>query len=99
MKTRKITLATVKSFIRKNRTNLLINVKSEFDGMIDGKQIRNDGFIKATETDKHFERTLGISRAWFVGDSIDYFTAFENETLTGIEVSNCCGHFILAIEK
>lgn len=33
---RKITLAGLKSFIRKHKDNLYIKVKNDFDGMVDG---------------------------------------------------------------
>lgn len=100
---KRITLATVKSFIKKNRENLYINVKSRFDGMTDCVESLNDGFQKAaTDTDKHTqEHSLGIKGAWFVGSSRDYFQPYDNigGDMTGIEVSNSCGSFILAIRS
>lgn len=95
----KITKATVKSFIKKNKATLFINVKSSFDGMVDGCTSHNDGFVPAKETTEHMEHTLGVVGAWFVGQSRDYFTAFEDETRTGVTVSNSCGLFVLAINK
>lgn len=95
---KKITAATVKSFIKKNRANLFINVKSDFDGMTDSVERRTDGFKKAKE-EAHHEATLGIEGVWFVGSSRDYFTAYETATMTGYEVSNSCGTWICAIEK
>lgn len=102
---KKITLSTVKSFIRKNREHLYINVKSSFDGMTDGVEQLHNGFVK-TEQDKteslnssYYKSTQGINGAWFVGSSRDYFTAFENENFKGYEVSNACGCFILSIQK
>ena len=102
---KKITLSTVKSFIKKNRENLFINVKSSFDGMTDGVEQLHKGFIKA-KADKtisinsdYYNRTQGIEGAWFVGGSRDYFTAFDKDNLTGYEISNSCGTFILSISK
>jgi hypothetical protein len=101
----KITLATVKSFIKKNRENLFINVKSSFNGMIDGCESLHDGFKKAEPdntqslSSSYYKATQGIKGAWFVGDSRDYFYPFESDELTGIRVSNSCGCFILAINK
>ena len=102
----KITLATVKKFIRNNRDNLVINLKSDFDGMTDCVQNRDGGFCKAEKEnreDRPFytndDRTLGIKKAWFVGGSRDYFTAYEDAIYRGINISNCCGRFILAIKK
>ena len=101
MNAKKITKATVKSFIRKNANNLYINVKSSFDGMTDCCESLHNGFVKAKKEPQAtcMENSMGIAGAWFVGNSGDWFSAFENDNLTGIEVSNCCGHFILAIEK
>lgn len=102
---KKITLTTVKSFIKNNRENLLINVKSSFDGMTDCCESQHEGFKKA-EPDKtqslnsdYHKATQGIKGAWFVGSSRDYFNHYETDTLIGIEVYNSCGTFILAIEK
>jgi hypothetical protein len=99
MTTKKITLATVKSFIKKNNGQLFINVKSEFDGMVDGCVSKFDGFVKAEQETKMIDATLGIKDAWFVRDSNDYFKPYETENLKGIEVMNSCSHFILAIVK
>jgi hypothetical protein len=98
---KKITLSTVKSFIRKNSDSLLINIGSRFDGMQDCVSSVNSGFMSATKDSREWNQrnTLGIQGAWFVGSSRDYFTAWETETMQGIEVSNCCGSFTLAISK
>jgi hypothetical protein len=98
-KMKKVTKATVKSFINKNIDNLLINVKSSFDGMTDCCEPLHEGFKKATKSDSRERWNLGIEEAWFVGQSRDYFTTYETSELKGYEVSNCCGHFIIAIEK
>lgn len=101
LSSKKITLATVKSFIKKNKESLLINVKSRFDGMTDGVEQVEGGFVKAVETTNHSENTLGIAGAWFVGQSRDYFRFFENigGDMIGIDVSNSCGRFVIAIKK
>lgn len=99
MTNKKITRATVKSFINKNSSNLFLNVKSSFDGMTDGCERHNGGFQEAKKTTEHQDNTLGVAGAWFVGDSRDYFTSFSNEIFEGVEVSNSCGHFILAVKK
>lgn len=95
----KITLATVKSFVRKNGPALHILKKSRFDGMTDGCESTGDREFSPVlksdlDCDKH---TLGIAGAWFVGSSRDYFTPFEKDGFKGFEVYNCCGHFTLAI--
>jgi hypothetical protein len=69
---KKITMATLKSFINKNKAALFINVLSEFDGMTDGCESRDGGFQKIEV--KTFEpHTLGIKGLWLVGSSRDNF--------------------------
>ena len=97
MKTTKITLATVKKFIRENIENLYINKKSSFDGMVDCVMPLDGGF-KPVEFVEVQPYNLGIDGAWFVGGSRDYFTFYKDSIFKGIEVSNSCGHFILSIK-
>lgn len=101
-------MATVKSFVKKNRENLLINLKSSFDGMIDGLSYINNGFVKAEKENREGhaftsndlqKHTLGIRGAWFVGSSRDYITPFQDGNLIGFEIYNSCGHFYLAVSK
>ncbi len=95
----KITLSTIKSFVRKNGPALHILTRSRFDGMTDGCESTGDReFTPVLPSDIHAEKhTLGIAGAWFVGSSRDYFTAFEKDGFQGYEVYNCCGHFTLAV--
>jgi hypothetical protein len=95
----KTTLSTIKSFIRKNEGNLFINVKSSFDGMIDGQSYYHEGFTKAEKDEDNARNTLGVNGAWFVNHSRDYLTPYDNGNFAGYEVSNCCGHFIIAVKK
>lgn len=100
MKTTKITLATVKSFIKKNAGNLFIKVISDFDGMTDGLEFKKGAqFEKAEPETRLVEETLGIKGAWFVGQSRDYFKAYEDDRFIGFHVWNSCGSFDIAIEK
>tara|TARA_R110000772_G_scaffold253337_1_gene368970 strand:+ start:298 stop:600 length:303 start_codon:yes stop_codon:yes gene_type:complete len=94
---KKITKATIKSFIKNNLNNMYIRNNSKFDGMVDGvTECGNGSFRKAEKSEKHNDYTLGVKEAWFVGSSNDYFTAYEYNGFKGYEVSNCCGNFILA---
>lgn len=103
----KPTIATVKSFIRKNADNIFINVKSSFDGMTDGVEQLRDGFkpLQKNErqgvftTDHNSNPSLGFNGIWFVGDSRDYVQPYENENMQGYEVSNSCGSWIVATRK
>ena len=96
----RITLATIKAFIRKNRENLYIDVKSTFDGMVDCVMPCGDGaFTKALTPDDGYnhQNKLGIQGAWFVLGGGDRFYPFEKDGFKGYEVYNCCGTFILAV--
>ena len=94
---KKITLATFKSFVKKNRAQLLINVGSSFNGMTDCVQSTNDsGFSTALDADTPFNNNLGIHGVWLVFGSRDYFYPTNENGLTGIKVSNCCGSFTIA---
>lgn len=97
--TKKITLATLKSFIRKNGDNMLVNVKSSFDGMVDGCTANNNGFLKAQPTEREYlkENNLGFAGIWVVGSGRDYIKSYNENNMKGFEVSNCCGRFIVAI--
>lgn len=105
---KKITLATVKAFIAKNRGELHISCRSRFNGMTDGVESCNDqGFtpVAAPSTEgKAFknlgrDNTLGIAGAWFVFGSRDSFSAYDDGKFSGIKVYNCCGSFVLAVAK
>ena len=90
----KITLATVKTFIKAE--GLLIETRTRFDGMTDGCERCGDTSIRPVELGAHFaENTLGIHGAWFVLRGGDYLRRLETQTHYGIEVYNCCGTFNL----
>lgn len=100
MENKKITLATFKSFIKKNKEALLINEVSRFCGMNDSVMYnQEEAFTKIKEETGNLKNNLGICGLWLVGSSRDYFTAYEDEKFTGIEVYNCCGTQIIAIAK
>lgn len=95
---KKITLATVKSFLKANANHLYINVKDKFSGMVDGLESHHAGFQEVKITTEHMEYTKGITGAWFVGESRDYFTFYCKDGFEGIQVDNSCGRFILAVK-
>jgi len=100
MEEKKITLATIKSFIRKNKEHLHIDCKSSFDGMVDCVMpCKGHGFEKATMVDKGHAHNLGIDGAWFVGQSRDSFSNVVSDDYEGFYISNCCGSFSIAIPK
>lgn len=91
----KFTMASVKSFVRKNKGNLKIKTKSSFDGMVDGCVYDHKAsFVPVKETTTHVEHTLGIPGAWFVGggrDMVDPITV--NDKVVGFKCFNSCGSF------
>ena len=95
----KTTKSTIKSFIRKNISNLFINITSSYDGMVDGCTSYHDGFTKATSDNANVRNTLGIAGAWFVNGSRDYFETYNENGFIGYSVCNSCGRFILAVKK
>lgn len=97
----KITLSTVKKFIRENANNLFANCTSSFDGMTDCVESRDDGFVKVDPNKINLkqEHDLGIERLWFVRGSRDYFEAYEQGNLKGIRIFNSCGSSIIATSK
>ena len=96
---KKITRATFKSFVKRNEGKLFIRNKTTFDAMIDGVSSCGDQSFAPVENEEIISPyTLGIMGVWLVGQSRDYFTSFKQGEFEGIEVSNCCGNFIIAIK-
>jgi hypothetical protein len=97
---KKITLATVKEFIKKNETALFVKKESSFDGMSDMVEFDKAAEFKAArKTENHIQCTLGIDGVWVVGGSRNWFKKFENENFIGIEINNCCGTSLIGIKK
>lgn len=99
--TAKITLATVKAFIKKNADSIFILEKSTFDGMVDGVRNVPGGakWVKPEGTlDLEDKATLGFRGVWFVRGSRDYFNAYNQDGYVGYEVSNCCGSWTVAVK-
>lgn len=100
---KKTTLATIKCFIstEAKRNNLYIKELSKFNGMTDGTEEVNDDFhlVDSKLINLGTQYTFGISKAWFVGYSRDYFTVFADEKYIGYKVHNSCGSFILAMDR
>ena len=98
LKTKKITLATLKSFINKNE--VYIKMESSFDGMSDMIEYdKNAKYMPAQKTDNNVKNTLGLNGLWLVGSSRNYFRYFEDENFYGIDVTNCCGSSLIAVKK
>lgn len=96
---KKITIATVKSFIKMNPEFLFINIKSRFDGMTDGVEDRHAGFQKIRKATQFHERTMGYEGVNFTSSTKNWCERYEDEFYQGFRVDNCCGCFIVAILK
>jgi hypothetical protein len=94
---KKITMATIKRFIKNNKENMYIKVRSEFDGREDSVIDSKSEFSPVKESTNMKDRQ-GIDGAWFVGGSKNYFTSYNGNGLTGYRVDNCCGSFVLAVK-
>ncbi len=100
MTTKKITLATIKAFIKKNRATLLIEQTSRFYGMSDCVETcMGHSFGPAQPADHACENNLGIAGVWFVFGSRDYFEVIDSDKVTGYRVYNCCGSFNIGVSK
>lgn len=97
----KPTLATLKSFFRKNEGKLFIAVKSDFDGMVDCVMPCSGKFKPATKSERvhQISNDLGYNGVWLVGSSRDHIKPYYDDDLIGYEVYNCCGSWIVAVSK
>ena len=96
--TKKITLATVKSFAKRNAEFLYVKNISDFDGMVDGVR-QNEGAtfrIPEGQLDLTNSHTWGIG-CWFVLGGRDWFSPYNQDGWNGLEVSNYCGNFVIAV--
>lgn len=94
LKDKKITLATLKKFIKEE--GLFLKIKSKFDGMIDGSAPGKNMYEPVEKTESLISHTLGIEGMWCVGSSRDYFTYVNDGQYEGIEVYNSCGCVTIA---
>lgn len=101
---KKITLATIKSFLRKNEGSLFVSHEYSFDGMTDCCQPSRDQSIKTLEGafNKDDKSAFGFNGLWFVGGGGDNFYPKEIESngvkYTGFEVYNCCANFTILVK-
>ncbi len=91
---KKITMGTLKSFIKKSN-ELFVEVKQSFCGMSDCVEvIENPEIVLVSK-----ENAIGHSGVWCVGGGRDYLSFIEREKMFGIKVSNSCGYGILWTNK
>jgi len=98
---KKATMATIKSFIRKNQGNLYVRYIGSFDGMTDSVEHipASDRSFQPVQPGTHPSHDLGIHGAWFVGSSRDYIMPIAENGFVGFHVYNCCGSFDLAVRS
>ena len=94
----KITLSTLKKFVRENAGNIYVKVLSSFDGMTDCVERVEDDFKLITIKEDN-GNNLGLPGIHLVGSSRDSFTAYNSDEFEGIEIYNCCGSCIVARKK
>lgn len=94
----KITLSTLKKFVRENSGNIYIKVLSSFDGMTDCVERVEDDF-KLIPIKEDNGNNLGLSGVHLVGSSRDSFTAYNSDEFEGIKIYNSCGSCIVARKK
>lgn len=100
--TKRITLATVKSFMKKamETSGLFIHPKSSFNGMTDGIEQVEAKITKVTELNFDKKNDFGTGHLmWFVLGGRDYFQFVRRGPYYGIEVHNCCGSFLVLTEN
>ena len=90
---KRITLASLKKFIKENKDNLYAFRSNDFDGMTDCVQEvkQSSKKVKASKINLEDKNTLGIGAIWLVGSSRDWFKWFSDEIFEGIHISNCFG--------
>lgn len=98
-----ITLATIKSFIKRNSKNLFIKNVRVHNSMVDGCESVNSDFIKVDVDLLRLakkESDLGVPGADFAmykGRGGDLFSVYDKDGFVGYEVYNCVGTFIIAV--
>jgi len=92
---RKFTLASLKSFIKKNEKTLYIKVNSSFNGMNDSVEtVKSDLMqVNAEKIDFTRKRTFWINGLQLVGHSDDKFEISKNGK--AVNIFNCCWDYTL----
>ncbi len=93
----RITIVTIKNFIRDNKLNLWIKHSFSHNGSIDGIEYSEDkSFSPVEKADRSLDNNLGIAGAWFVLGSRDSFSEYKQNGFLGYDVYNSCGSFTIA---
>ena len=86
LRNKRITLATLKSFIRNAKHQLFVEQHSNFNGMTDMVESVDREIFPVEKED-----AIGHKGVWCVGSSSNSFKFAEKEGYHGITVWNCCG--------
>jgi len=96
----RITRATLKSFIKRNKVNIFVKVVSDFDGMTDMVEHRKDAQFKQIEVlDEKLKQSFGFIMDGVFITGRDWFKHYEDENFYGIELYNSTGTSIIAVKK
>ena len=95
----KVTMATVKAFVRKNKGRIYVRNLSDFNAMTDCVERSADREFYLAEVEEDSMHTLGVKGAWFVLSSRDRMMPIESDEFVGFHVYNSCGSFDLAVKK
>lgn len=95
---KKITRATVKSFIRRHRDHLFVMSISSFDGQEDARMaFDKPEFLSVEVWDVNNQRTLGVEGVYFRENTS--FKAYSGHGFEGFEVSHSGADFVLAVRS
>lgn len=94
---KKATIATVKSFVRKNRSALHVLTESQYDSGQDGVRKCSTPVFTPAQDAGNVEHTMGVQGAWIVGGGRDYITPFCKDGFEGYNVYNSCGSFSVGV--
>lgn len=98
--TKRITLATIKSWMKKNEGRIYVQERSRFDGSIDAVSYHEaPEFNLAQPSYNPHKNNFNMRGVWFVFGGGDCYTPYDDGKFQGYEVYNCCGSFILATLK
>lgn len=94
----KITRATLKAFIARAGSSLLVRFEGGFDGMTDCVRQYDDAkFVPARLTSQDSRYTLGVAGVYVLPSSRNSFSLFRKDGVIGIHYYNCCGHGTVAV--
>lgn len=95
---KKITKATIKSFIRKNKDEIMVLHTNRFDAYCDGVRPVSEPFERVEfriENGKEVPSYLSVP----LDIRHNIFKPYNKNGMIGFEVYNCCGTYVVAIPQ